>query len=625
MELRYALMTGVLLGGSAVAQWANPRPAMYDLRPATEQAGGRLVALPMEAGDVRDGGDVVFNEDFANGLDGNNGIGPWTTSGPDGALWLYDTDGPNGDFSNTNQRIGAPATFQNGFMIFDSNFSNNGCVDAGTCTDREGALVSPVLDLSATPFVEIEWVQRLRFCCTGNPIFVDVSTDGGTTWPNRFEGAPGRAVNNDPGTVVQKVNITAAIAADPTNVRIRFFHEPVASHYHWQIDDVKIVELYDFDLRMTASGITSWNSSTALTYDSIRYSVYPFSQLRPMGLNMTVLNNGSETQDDAVANFTVTSGGTTVLDQDQPVANFEPGETRTVFVDPSFTPPAEVGNYTVDFSISSGATDQTPNDNTGTANFSVSQYVYGRDLGTLAGSNDGNGDGGVLILCNAFHVSNNTDLHGLSLAMATSSEAGSIIVGEVRADDLETVLGSTDELVVTSNMFSPANGSNFVTMQLLSPVSLTAGGDYMACIQVYGTVAIGTNGVSEPQTSFIYYEGSAGEDWYYTTSTPMIRMTFDPTLSIEEADRSNGLGLGQNFPNPANGVTTIPFDLERDATVSLQMHDVSGKLVMEQHLGRRATGTHRLEIATDQLNEGVYFYTLTAGEAQSTKRMTVIR
>jgi hypothetical protein len=49
---------------------------------------------------------------------------------------------------------------------------------------------------------------------------------------------------------------------------------------------------------------------------------------------------------------------------------------------------------------------------------------------------------------------------------------------------------------------------------------LEAGGDYFVCIQTYGgNVRTGQNGVSEEQTSFIFFDGPSGEDWYYTTTT----------------------------------------------------------------------------------------------------------
>lgn len=621
-HLRYALIGSVLVAGSAMAQRVVQRAPMYQLGPA-EQTAARPILLPAEAGDLRDGGDVVWSEDFANGLAGNNGVGEWTTGGPNGDLWQYDTDGPNGDFSSTAQRIQS-STVGNGFMIFDSNLSNNGCVDTDTCMDREGSLISPVIDLSATPFVELVWMQRMRYCCGANsPHFVEVSTDGGATWPTRLAAAATLVGNDDPGTVTQKVNIAGAISADPSNVRFRFFHEGTSSHYHWQVDDVRIVELFAYDMRVSASGLTQWDPNTAATYDSLRYSVLPYSQLRPLGLNMTVLNNGSATQTSAVANFTVTRGGTTVLDQDQPQADLVPGEERVIYVDPGFTPPAEEGTYQVAYSIDSDETDETPADNVGSASFAVSPFVYSRDRGSVA-STQAAGQG-TLIMANAFYVANSVELHSIQVALGTGSELGSLVVGELRLDDLETVVATSDEVIVTSSMLTPNGGSSVVNLIFNPPVTLDANVDYMAAVQVFGDVRIGRNGTSEPQSSFIFFEGQAGLDWYFTTTTPIIRMSFDPTVGIDELDPTNTLGLGQNLPNPANVSTTIPYELKETGEVNFEVHDVTGKLVFEQYMGTRAPGVYRFDLSLENLRDGVYFYTMTAGDARVTKRMIVTR
>lgn len=618
-----------------MAQWATPRQAMINLEPASEQGLKQPAVLAANAnGGDRDGGDIVFSEDWANGLAGNNGgVGAWTTSGANGNLWYRKTTGPVGAYTNANEII-ASTSVANGFMCFAADSANTNWATTPpeiveSPIDWEGSLVSPLMDLSATPYVELEWQQRLRFCCNDAPNYVEVSTDGGTTWPTSIPVSFGLAVNQNSGTMTRKVNLTAAIAADPSNVKIRFRHngDMGSSHYHWQVDDIKIVELYEYDLRLTSSGNTNWDSNTALTYDSIRYSVFPYNQLRPLGLNMTVLNNGSLDQDDVVANFTVTRGGTTVLDQDQAVPNFVAGETRTVYVDPGFTPPAEAGTYMVSSEISSGAVDQVPGDNTGSSSFGVSQYIYGRDGGTYTGFEDGNGDGGVLILGNAFYIANAADLYSVAVAFGSQSEVGSIVVGEVRNADADFSLVATSaEVIITSAMLNGTNGSNFTQLIFDTPVALDANADYLITVQVYGTVRIGTNGTSEEQTSFIYYiSPTQGEDWFYTTTTPMVRMNFDATVGIADEDRNNGVGLGQNFPNPANGTTFIPYELENAANVSFQVHDSNGKLVMDQYVGTRAAGNHRFEMNTDALPVGVYSYTMTADEVRSTKRMTVIR
>jgi hypothetical protein len=630
-KLRYTLLTSTLLAGTCMAQWANPRPMAYQLGQATE-AGVQNDLPPATDNDQRAGGDVVWSEDFANGLAGNNGVGPWTTSGPNGNIWQRKVTGPLGAYTAVGERIQS-TTVANGYMLFNADSANSTWVGntptalpVASFTNWEGSLESPVLDLSATPFVEISFQQRLRFCCGTLPHFLEVSNDGGATWPFSYPTGTGAVANTLTPTQTIKINLVEAISADPSNVRFRFRHNADAgtSHYIWQIDDVKIVELFQYDLRLSASATTRFDITTAASYDSLRYTVFPYSQLRPMGLNLTALNNGSEVLDDVVANFKVErQGGPVVLDQDQAQPSWPPGETRTVFVNPSFTPPAVAGQYNITFGISSDNPDETPADNTSTGSFRVSEYVYGRDNGTLSSTQ--NAGTGPLIMANAFYVSNAVQLHSISVVLGTGSEIGSLVVGELRADNLDDILASSDEKVVTAAMLSPNGGSNFVNLIFDPPVSLEPGIDYMASVQVFGDVRIGRSGSSEPQTSFLYFEGQNGLDWYFTTTTPMIRMNFDPTVGIDELDATNTLGLGQNVPNPANGSTFIPFELKEAGAVSFLLRDVTGKLVMEQFLGNRAPGVYRHEVSTEVLPEGVYFYTMNAGTARATKRMTVVR
>ena len=148
----------------------------------------------------------------------------------------------------------------------------------------------------------------------------------------------------------------------------------------------------------------------------------------------------------------------------------------------------------------------------------------------------------------------------------------------------------------------------------------------MISIEVYGSARIGVSGTSEAQTSFIYYNSpTQGEDWFYTTTTPMVRMNFDATVGIEERDLSNGVALGQNIPNPVNETTTIPYVLEVPAAVTFEVRDLSGKLVQSINQGKRGAGSYRMTMDTGSLSEGAYTYTIIAGAVKQTKRMTVVR
>ncbi len=621
------------IAATAGAQWVRNTPARATFG---QDKANTLRTAPLAQGQAKAGGDVVFYEDFANGLAGNNGLGAWTVSGPDGGLWVHQFTGPNGAYSNPAGEIIQSESVANGFMLFAADSAN--CTWAGqtptplaTFVNWEGALVSPVMDLSATPYVQLEFQQARRYCCGDAPFFVEISTDGGATWPTRFDVNNNTNANIGVDIDVRSVNISQAIAGNPSNVRVRFFWDgsnASTSHYHWQVDDVRVIELYEYDLAMTSAATTAWDPATALTYDSLRYSLYPYSQLRPVGLNMTVLNNGSADQSNVTANFLVQRGGTTVLDQDQVITSFPAGEAQTIFVNPDFTPPATSGTYDVTFNISSGQTDNTPDDNDGTASFGVAEFTYARDLGTAATFEDGNGNNDPYELCNGFHVSSAADLQAISVALRNggTGTVGLLIRGTLRAGDLTTIIAQTAEHEVVASDLNAANGSTFVDLIFDTPQPLDAGTDYIVCLEHFGggQLRTGQNGVSEVQTSFLYFDGPAGLDWYYTTTTPMIRMNFNPSVGITEADRQNGVGLGQNMPNPADQSTAVTFELKQAGAASLEVRDLSGKLVSSTDLGNRGAGAHRVTINTAELTEGVYFYTLNANGERMSKRMVVV-
>jgi hypothetical protein len=95
-------------------------------------------------------------------------------------------------------------------------------------------------------------------------------------------------------------------------------------------------------------------------------------------------------------------------------------------------------------------------------------------------------------------------------------------------------------------------------------------------------------------------------------------------VGIAENDVRNGVGLGQSFPNPAKGNAFIDYSLVNGGMVTMELHDVSGKLVRTLVNGNMAPGVHRVQVDTNDLQEGVYFYTLVSNGTRATKRMTVV-
>ncbi len=81
--------------------------------------------------------------------------------------------------------------------------------------------------------------------------------------------------------------------------------------------------------------------------------------------------------------------------------------------------------------------------------------------------------------------------------------------------------------------------------------------------------------------------------------------------------------LGQNYPNPFSSSTSIKFSTTGGMT-TIQLFDVSGRLVKTVVSQEYDRGSHEVLLYRDGLSAGNYFYRLTTGREQSTKQMLVV-
>ena len=85
--------------------------------------------------------------------------------------------------------------------------------------------------------------------------------------------------------------------------------------------------------------------------------------------------------------------------------------------------------------------------------------------------------------------------------------------------------------------------------------------------------------------------------------------------------------LGNNYPNPFNPTTTIPFSLEKASKVTLTVYDMLGRsvlLLMNEYL---SAGTHELRFNASRvgISSGYYLYTLELDGKRLTKTMLLIK
>ncbi len=92
----------------------------------------------------------------------------------------------------------------------------------------------------------------------------------------------------------------------------------------------------------------------------------------------------------------------------------------------------------------------------------------------------------------------------------------------------------------------------------------------------------------------------------------------------------NTISLQQNFPNPFNPTTTIPYTLRDDAHVNLSIYDITGRVIKtivdrSQSAGVYAGNWDSTDEAGHVVPSGVYFVRLQAGANVEARKMILTR
>jgi len=93
--------------------------------------------------------------------------------------------------------------------------------------------------------------------------------------------------------------------------------------------------------------------------------------------------------------------------------------------------------------------------------------------------------------------------------------------------------------------------------------------------------------------------------------------------------------LFQNFPNPFNPETWIPYQLKEDSEVNIRIYNTSGQLIRTLNLGHKSAGLYTNQDRSaywdgkndtgEHVSSGVYFYNIQAGEYTATMKMTITK
>ena len=85
--------------------------------------------------------------------------------------------------------------------------------------------------------------------------------------------------------------------------------------------------------------------------------------------------------------------------------------------------------------------------------------------------------------------------------------------------------------------------------------------------------------------------------------------------------------LDQNYPNPFNNQTNINFSLSEQASVSIKIYNVIGKLVESPLVNKvYQVGSHSIQFDSEGLSSGIYYYSLELNNIRvSMKKMCLLK
>ena len=640
MKKIYLLSLSVFAAGVLNAQQA---PTMENLTMMPASAALRIEAnRPIEANQNRAGGDVVWNDEF-----------------DDAALWTptaVDANNNGWSIGTTTTGWYFPAT---GDMGTTGNFAR--LTNAASATPANTAhylTYNAVIDLSAAfaPVFQFEQYGS-RFVTLQA---VEVSVDGGTIWTeigNNNDHAPLTAtaggVYDKPETRIYP--LAAVIANNPSNVTFRFKWDGMQNgpnmnyvEYGWFVDNVKIIEGY-------SNNLVHENLFLGDIVQSYEYTKIPKNQGGFLTVQSALENLGLNTPTNVVASVTVTDAANTNVftgTGGTMTGVLATGDKDTLtFVTTLDMSTLAFGVYTVTSIIESGATDEDLTNDTLVKTFEITENTYSHFNAASTGltaRNPGRASstegtpytefsfGGV------FEIKTNQPLFGVDFYIASVTEniTANIhsttqdfeIQVQVFEENEDPTTGFQNPITKAQYIYNMAdltlggwNTLNFydALSSSVSSGSLDLEADKRYRVVIYcpdNGVLWGLGELTDTDFSSLR-QRPAG--WSGLTSELAIELNFDQTLTVNENNELNNLSVSQNVPNPFTGSTVVSYNLNETANVSVQVMDVTGNVVSTINEGNQAAGAHNITIDGSALAQGTYFYTLTAGTYQVTKRMVV--
>ena len=228
----------------------------------------------------------------------------------------------------------------------------------------------------------------------------------------------------------------------------------------------------------------------------------------------------------------------------------------------------------------------------------------------------------------------NIDLFGVSFADANTG----IAVGGSYTDNKNIILRTTNAGLNWTEITYNYSTCNLISVRFTNP---TTGWIVGRCSQILKT----TDGGASWSNRTVLVDNLYFSDCFFTSALTGYIGGSSLTNGVgyilkttDGGDEYNPVGiepisnevpaqfqLEQNYPNPFNPMTNVKFQIPNEAFVKLIVFDVLGREVATLVNEQLNAGTYEADWNADKFSSGVYYYKLTAGDFNETKKMILIK
>lgn len=470
---------------------------------------------------------------------------------------------------------------------------------------------------------------------------VSVSNDGVNFNPQIVNTNYGSSSNyaTSPNIEVCAINISST-ASMQSAVWIRFNFNG-SYDWFWAIDDISVADTDPYEIYGRRFGYCDLVPEPVFGA-RIEHTIVPVDQTRPIRILGELKSGGSISTLSYIQNSIENSSSVTI---DSDSSSAAPLDLTIWRNDSTITNSMiSIDNYTIHCK---GKSDSSGIAVTGyhidlnhivTDSSNSLTSVFARDNNTFTQQGLWNGNGYAYTMMNEFVPANDMMVYGVSVALTSDTDPGAVICAQLLEYDTtafpfnviyiaDNCLDGIDYTVSASDT-SGNNQIKWVELNFATPQQLTAGIAYFAGINYYGgienaVIMYGGKTIRSEPTVWIYDPtATTGGPWFYMTDIPMIRFKTSPTtIDIVENNIIEHINL---FPNPANSETKLSFSLMQSMDVSIEILDITGKIILNENLGFLVSGEHSKEIKTQKFPTGIYFCKLQVGNTSQVIKLQVL-